>query len=179
MELENNCKFCGKPIRSRYVSCYHCNNEEKLKKRYTPERIPWHDSQDLNHNRSYQAYILSTDYGHYVGHSGSLNRRILDHQDDKVLSTAGGNPQLIWKSEKFKSRYCASGYEAALKAWRDFEEERYKTDTGLIPIPFIQLNDRAPEPEELEYDVNSVLSTILGVVLVIIVIYTIFDILTG
>jgi len=67
----------------------------------------WHDPEDLPGQvardedigrRNFHVYVLDTDYGHYIGHSGNLRARLAAHRRNEVQSTAGGSPQLIWHS---------------------------------------------------------------------------------
>ena len=133
---QHTCKICGKEIKPRYTVCFQCNAQRRLAVKYAPEQVSGHRRHDLRKSRVFHAYILKTDYGHYIGHTGNITKRVEQHQRNKVRSTAGGNPELIWQSEEFKSRYSASGYESALKAWRDYKEPKYEADTGLTPIDY-------------------------------------------
>ena len=141
MFSNEKCAGCGEPINHNYELCYICH-AKKRGNQYKQEVIPGHKSQDKNRGRIYQTYVLDTDYGHYVGHSGNLKKRVGQHQHNRVVSTSGGRAKLVWQSEPFKSRFCASGYESALKAFRDFEEPKFKVETGLDPKPFKSPNKR-------------------------------------
>ena len=87
-------------------------------------------------NRRFYVYVLDTDYGHYVGHTSHVGRRLRQHQDDETESTAGGNPELAWTSGPLRTRAEAARFEAALKSLRDQRAYRFEEITGLEPIPF-------------------------------------------
>ncbi len=95
-------------------------------------------------NRRYYVYVLDTDYGHYVGHSAHVGRRLREHQDGDVASTAGGNPQLAWRSGPRDTRKEAAGFEAAMKSLRDQRSPRFQEITGFSPVPFAHLPALAP-----------------------------------
>ena len=106
----------------------------------------WHEPEDLGREqderdaaisgRKYFVYVLNTDYGHYVGHTGNLKARIRAHQKGEVPSTAGGHPKRVWTSSKFSTRADAASFEAALKNLRDQRSPRFRELTGLNPIPY-------------------------------------------
>ena len=106
----------------------------------------WHEPEDLGReqderdaassSRKYFVYVLNTDYGHYVGHSGNLKARIRAHQKGEVQSTAGGHPKRVWTSGKFSTRADAANFEAALKSLRDQRSPRFQELTGLRPVPY-------------------------------------------
>ena len=81
-------------------------------------------------------YVLGTRYGHYVGHTANVGSRLGAHQAGEVESTAGGEPELLWRSRPFRTRRDAARFEAALKSLRDQQAERFQEITGLAPIPF-------------------------------------------
>ena len=87
-------------------------------------------------NRRFYVYVLDTDYGHYVGHTSHIGRRLEEHQDGQVPSTAGGNPKLAWRSGPRHTRKDAAGFEAAMKSLRDQRARRFEEITGLEPVPF-------------------------------------------
>ena len=62
-------------------------------------------------NHRYYVYVLETDRGWYVGHTGNLARRLREHRDGRSISTANANPQLAWKSEPLRSRRYADAAE--------------------------------------------------------------------
>ena len=105
---------------------------------YDPEDLGY--EQDLRDaadpNRRFYVYVLDTDYGHYVGHTAHVGRRLRQHQDGETPSTAGGNPHLAWQSGPLKTRDDAAGFEAALKSLRDQRAPRFREITGLDPVPF-------------------------------------------
>ena len=142
MPLTKECVSCGRGIRDFYTHCYKCHTKKEEADKYKPEHVPWVSQYDYYKGQVFQTYILDTDYGHYVGHTSDLSSRVRQHHRNHVLSTADGNPKLIWSSEHFNSRHSATGYESALKAFRDFNESRYEMLTGLTPKPFLQPSDR-------------------------------------
>ena len=87
-------------------------------------------------DRKFFVYVLETDYGHYVGHSGNLRARIRAHRDDEVWSTAGGNPELVWTSSPLHTRAEAMRFEAALKSWCAQRSPRFREITGLRLVPY-------------------------------------------
>lgn len=86
--------------------------------------------------RRFYAYVLDTDYGHYVGHTFNVDRRLRKHQGGESKSTAGSNPTLAWSSAPLATRTEAASFEAALKSLRDGRKPRFREITGLEPIPF-------------------------------------------
>ena len=113
----------------------------------------WHEPEDLGReqderdaavsNRKYVVYVLDTDYGHYVGHSGNLKARIRAHRKGEVHSTAGGRPKRVWTSGKFSTRADAANFEAALKSLRDRRSPRFRELTGLDPISYSRHEEAA------------------------------------
>ena len=85
--------------------------------------------------RRFQVYVLQTNRGHYVGHTGNLKARLRAHQQGEVPSTAGSAPKLAWQSSRLADRDAAARFEAALKSWRDQESNRFRKTTGLRPMP--------------------------------------------
>ena len=130
------CANCGREIRARYTHCYLCNKARKRAGWHDPENLPDLEQQDSHRARTFQVYVLHTDYGHYVGHTGNIQARMRAHLAGKVPSTAGANPRKVWQSSPLKTRRRATHYEAALKSWRDNRNERFKQDTGIYPIPY-------------------------------------------
>ena len=110
-------------------------------------RCTWHDTEylpgqferdrKLGRNAFY-VYVLDTDYGQYIGHTGNIRARIQAHNNNEVRSTAGGNAELIWQSGRYSAREEVLGFEAALTAesLRDQESERFLDITGFAPVPF-------------------------------------------
>lgn len=90
---------------------------------------------DADRNEFY-VYILDTDAGHYVGHSQNVGIRFQMHVSDKVPSTRGLQPKLVWVSDRFETRAEAAGFEAALKTLRDQRHPRFKHFTGREPMVF-------------------------------------------
>ena len=84
----------------------------------------WHDPEssrelgryDTPHDRFY-VYVLRIRGGYYIGHSKNVERRLEAHISGEVVSTAGRNPKLIWKSCAQSNRSGAARYEAAMKCW--------------------------------------------------------------
>lgn len=105
----------------------------------------WHEPEDIGPEqdrrdaagpgRRFFVYVLATDYGHYVGHSGNL-ARIRAHMHGEVLSTVGGHPKRAWVSRHCSTCADAANFEAALKSWRDQRHPRFQEITGLYPIPY-------------------------------------------
>lgn len=87
-------------------------------------------------NRRYYVYVLDTDYGHYVGHTSHVGRRVEQHQAGETPSTAGGRPELAWQSSPLRTRDDAASFEAALKSLRDKRAVRFQEITALAPVPF-------------------------------------------
>ena len=88
---------------------------------YEPEDLgPEQDARDEAYGRTeFWVYVLTTDYGHYVGHTSNPWDRLPRHYGDEVESTAGGNADLAWITElSLRTREDATRYEAALKSWR-------------------------------------------------------------
>ena len=105
--------------------------------RYDIERDPRWDRKDAQlPGKEFFVYVLSTRYGHYVGHTGNLSRRLNDHKQGKVQSTYGSHPRLIWKSKPFRSREAATKFELALKVLRDKRDGEYRTLIKANPFPW-------------------------------------------
>lgn len=111
-----------------------------------PRRRRFYEPEDLGHeqdrrdaadpNRRFYVYVLDTDYGHYVGHTSHVGRRLSQHQDGGAPSTAGSDPELAWTSGPLRTRADAARFEAALKSLRDQRARRFEEITGLEPVPF-------------------------------------------
>ena len=105
--------------------------------RYDIERHPQWDRKDAHlPGKEFFVYVLSTRYGHYVGHTGNLTKRLSDHKHGKVQSTYGGRPRLLWKSRPFRSRDDAAEFERALKVLRDQRDAEYRTLINAKPVPW-------------------------------------------
>ena len=106
-------------------------------RRYDIERHPRWDREDARSpERKFFVYVLSTKYGHYVGHTGNLTKRMDDHRQGKVQSTYGSRPRLIWNSRPFPSRDVAAEFERALKFLRDRRDPEYRALIGRNPVPW-------------------------------------------
>ena len=118
---------------------------------YRPEQLgPDQDERDAAvPGRRYYVYVLTTEYGHYVGHSARVSARVRQHKNGDVPSTADGNPMLVWNSYPLSARYDAARFEAALKALRDQRSDRFREITGQDPIPFLELSHEAFWPGRL------------------------------
>ena len=127
----NTCEMCGCDIADEYRRCYQCHMKLKRGGWHEPERLPHLEIQDAGADRDYRVYVLKTDEGYYVGHSGNTPARLNAHMRGEVPSTAGKNPQFVWGSYRMKSRDDAKRYEAALKSWRDTGNEKFYEQTGL------------------------------------------------
>ena len=73
---------------------------------------------------------------HTLGHTANVGARLGAHRAGEVESTAGGEPELLWRSRPFRSRRDAARFEAAMKSLRDQQAERFQEITGLAPVPF-------------------------------------------
>ena len=104
---------------------------------YEPEELgPEQDRIDaLMPDRRYYVYVLLTDFGHYVGHTGRPRTRIREHLRGESSATAGTDPEPVWMSGPMWTREDAAKFEAALKSLRDQRSRRFKEITGLDPIP--------------------------------------------
>lgn len=121
-----------------------------------PTRRRYYEPEDLGYeqdirdaadpNRRFFVYVLDTDYGHYVGHTAHIGRRLREHQAGETASTAGGNPTLAWESGPFPKRRAAARFEADLKTWRDRRHQAFREYTDLDPIPFANPSLSAPRP---------------------------------
>lgn len=108
------------------------------KRYYRPEDLgPEQDERDAAiRGRKYFVYILHTDYGHYVGHSGRLKGRMCEHERGEVSSAAGGNPVRIWTSRPLATRSGAARFEAALTSLNNQASPQFTDYTGLEPLPY-------------------------------------------
>ena len=115
-----------------------------------PRRRRYYEPEDLGRdqdrrdaaipNRRYYVYVLDTDYGHYVGHTSHVGKRVEQHQAGETPSTAGDRPELAWQSSPLRTRDDAASFEAALKSLRDSRDPRFREYTDLEPIPFAHLS---------------------------------------
>ncbi len=130
----------------------------------------WREPEDLGReqderdaavaSRKYFVYVLDTDYGHYVGHTGNLKARMRAHRKGEVQSTAGGHPKRVWTSHKFSTRADAANFEAALKSLRDQRSPRFQELTGLHPVPYLR-REKAASFESVAMDVGKALAKVL------------------
>lgn len=186
------CRKCGvKGISAEYEYCYRCNLGRK--------NSNWHDpeydiakslkSQDAEKGRSrFWVYVLETDCGHYVGHTGNLSGRMRDHKRNRVPSTAWSNPREAWRSFPKSSRDDVIDFEAALKSYRDSESPKFVDITGLLPIPFDpsrrplpqrtfrspgspapQYTPAKPRAKSREFENKGGWKTVLGIIVAIII----------
>lgn len=116
-------------------------------------------------DRKYVVYVLDTDYGHYVGHSGNLGERMRAHRKGEVQSTAGGHPKRVWTSRKFSTRADAASFEAALKSLRDRRSPRFRELTGIHPVPY-SYPEKAASFESVAKDVGKALGKVLATLIV-------------
>lgn len=105
---------------------------------YEPEDLGYEQNlrDAADPNRRFYVYVLDTDYGHYVGHTSHVGRRLRQHQDGETPSTAGSDPELAWTSGPLRTRADAARFEAALKSLRDQQARRFEEITGQEPVPF-------------------------------------------
>lgn len=115
---------------------------------YEPEDLGRRqERRDAAHpGRRFVAYLLDTDYGHYVGHTAHLGARLRQHRSGEVLSTAGGRPSLLWASGPCATRREAGRLEASLKSLRDRRSPRFSEITGIAPAPFDRPGPPMPWP---------------------------------
>ena len=131
------CSDCGRRVRGNYTRCYECNRRRRLSHWHDPEHLAGQEARDAELGRTeFYVYVLGTRYGHYVGHTANVGARLGPHWSGEVESTAGGEPELLWRSRPFRSRRDAARFEAAMKSLRDQQAERFQEITGLVPIPF-------------------------------------------
>lgn len=141
------CAGCGRIIKGRYKRCYRCYTALKRANWHEPENLPALEEDDMLHRRNrFYVYVLDTDFGHYVGHSGNPKARLKAHAQSQVPSTAGANPKKIWQSGPLPTRADATRFEAALKSWRDNSREEFQKYTGHAPIPFYNPNVVSARP---------------------------------
>ena len=122
--------------------------------------MPWVNPENLGRKqhrrdsmvkgRQYYVYVLQTDFGNYVGHTGRLNGRLQDHRNNKVKSTSGTRPEMVYISAPRKKRRDAQEYEAALKSFNHSLHPRFFTLTGIQPEKFISPSNRVIKPIKLE-----------------------------
>ena len=84
---------------------------------------------------NWDVYVLVTDYGHYVGHTGDIDSRLPQHWRGEVPSTKGGNPSLVWSSNSFK-RGLVRDWEAKLKRSQCSGSGYFKRITGFPSVPY-------------------------------------------
>ena len=116
---------------------------------YEPEDLgPEQDARDRAYGRRrYWTYVLHTDYGSYVGHTGNIMRRLRAHEAGEVESTLGAEINGAWYSDPLPTREDAAKFEAALKSLRDSRSPLFtEYTTGLPPVPWRGWNARVDEP---------------------------------
>lgn len=91
---------------------------------------------DEYHGGPWHVYILHTAAGHYIGHTGNLERRIGEHERGQHKATLGLRPTLVWATEQ-PSREEATLLEATLKSLRDQRADTFEAMTGIKPIPLV------------------------------------------
>ena len=134
---DRTCINCGRGIAKPYIRCYRCHKARKRGNWHDPENLPELVTHDDTRGRSeFYVYVLDTSYGQYVGHTGNLRARMRAHTSGQVISTAGGEPKLIWKSRPIATRAGATRFEAALKSWRDNARPEFRETTGHDASPF-------------------------------------------
>ena len=104
-------------------------------RRYDVEHNPKWERESAR-GRKFFVYVLNTRFGHYVGHTGNLTKRLNDHMRGKVQSTYGSKPRLIWRSKPFPSRTAAAEFERALKVLRDQRDTEYSKLINAKPAPW-------------------------------------------
>ena len=124
-------RLLARPRRSRYW--------------HEPERLHGQAERDarLGRNRFF-VYVLETDFGHYVGHTYHVGRRLRAHQRGEVQSTKGSSPSLLWVSSPFTTREGAARFEASLKSLRDQHADRYSEIVGYDDGPFVPRYSERP-----------------------------------
>lgn len=141
MERFGACADCGRRVRGNYTRCYRCNARRRRSNWHDPEHLDGLEGRDAELGRTeFYVYVLDTDYGHYVGHTANVRARLGAHIGNRVESTSGGEPELLWTSYPFRTRREAAGFEAALKSLRDQSSARFEEITGIEPIPFEPLS---------------------------------------
>lgn len=83
--------------------------------------------------RYYFVYVLKTDKGVYVGHTGAIDSRLREHIDGKAPSTAHTNPKVAWQSKPFRTRRNADNAERVLKTLRDKMHKDFFRVTRVSP----------------------------------------------
>lgn len=84
----------------------------------------------------YHVFVLQTDYGHYIGQARRVDSLLLQHRLNRVPSTAGGNPSLIWTSLPMEDPSAAAALQHRLTALRDTQSTGYRHTVGFNPVPF-------------------------------------------
>ena len=105
---------------------------------FEPEYLPEAEENDARLGRDkFHVYVLGTDRGHYVGHTHDVDRRVRQHQEGRVRSTAGRNPTLLWHSaDPYPTRQEAAFQEAILKTCQNHRPEQFRDLVGFDPLPF-------------------------------------------
>ena len=86
---QRDCPSCGLPNKTAYVFCGNCNQ-------YNPEHSDEWAVGDF-YALAFYVYILELNDGsYYTGQTRSLRRRLDQHRNNQVLTTAHRDPQLVW-----------------------------------------------------------------------------------
>lgn len=101
--LIDKCQACGKYKDAKYELCLLCRR--KMKSAPVPHSLKQAARQSVEHNGQvtddlsddFYVYIMKLDGGdYYVGQTGDLRARVMEHRDGQVAGTAGKNPSLVW-----------------------------------------------------------------------------------
>ena len=120
----DECPGCGQGKYIQYEVCLECFNRspQRLARTgpklantwYKPEYSPAWDAGDATATEFF-VYILKLDGGgFYAGHSREIRARLSEHRDNRVQSTAGRHPKLVWYGT-LPTREAAAEAEARLK----------------------------------------------------------------
>lgn len=128
----DDCPDCKRAKHVDYDVCLDCyrktrtgqaspkpSSESKTKyKRYEREHSTAWEKRDATASEFF-VYLLKLNGGDfYPGQTRELRERLSEHRDDKVASTAGQNPKLVWFSI-LPTREAATEYEVHLKKLAD------------------------------------------------------------
>ena len=120
---------------------------------------------DEHHGGPWHVYILHTDAGHYIGHTGNLERRLSEHERGQHKATLGLRPTLVWATEQPR-REEATLLEATLKSLRDQRADTFEAMTGIKPIPLAsheELIDRLRSAWKEQHDIVQRQNNTIGI----------------
>ena len=140
MKINHKCVDCRNPTKLWKITCTECT-----KARMGVGWINYDDHTVFHEQRSYReggfhAYIISTNRGHFIGHTSNMTECIRSNIRGNNPLTADLIPLHIWHSPPMKEREFAIRFTNILKYWSVTQNDQYKTKTRREPHPYVHKN---------------------------------------